>query len=483
MSAAGNKQATFFGHPMGLAILFFTEMWERFSYYGMRAILVYFMMAGMDADNAGYGWSESRAYDIYGWYTMAVYLISIPGGIIADRWLGQKKSVLVGGLILVLGHFTMAFTGEGVGIFILSLSLIVAGTGLLKPNISTMVGGLYGKGDERRDKGFMIFYIGINLGAFLATLLVGYVGEKIGWHYGFSLAGFGMLLGQIVYMAGQKHLKDVGNQSKKEQTLQPSDEVIDEAKTAADEDEETSKKGYTKVEKDRLKILGIAFFVVMIFWMGFEQAGSLMSVHIKDTTDRIINGFQIPASNFQSLNSLFIMLFGGVVATFWVRRFRKGKFSSSLFKMGIGTILLGLGFLFMYASSVEAETSDSGKAGMYWIVLAFLFHTIGELCLSPVALSYITKLAPKKIAASVMGIYFAFTGLANKLASEIAKSSVEYGEQTVFLGLVIFCAVVGLVIAIIAKPLQKLTHGAEAPSVPEPYPDDEYSVNPDASEE
>src|SRR6056297_1324116 len=196
------------GHPKGLYILFFTELWERFSYYGMRAILVLYLISTVSGDNPGYGWEESDALVLYGWYTMMVYVMSIPGGWIADRFWGQKKTVLIGGLLLCAGHGILAV--DHIYAFYAGLALIVLGVGGLKPNISTMVGGLYPPGDERRDKGFTIFYIGINIGAFLSALIVGYIGEKIGWHYGFGLAGIGMLLGQITFMAGQKYLKGVG---------------------------------------------------------------------------------------------------------------------------------------------------------------------------------------------------------------------------------------------------------------------------------
>jgi POT family proton-dependent oligopeptide transporter len=250
------KQKELFGHPVGLFVLFFTEMWERFSYYGMRAILVLYLVAQTQGENAGLGWSNGEALSLYGWYTMLVYVASIPGGWIADKFLGQKKAVLYGGILLVAGHSILAV--EQMWAFYTGLGLIIAGVGLLKPNISTMVGGLYKQGDIRRDKGFTIFYIGINVGAFLAALIVGYVGEKYGWHYGFGLAGIGMALGLVQYLAGQKHLQNVGN-------------FLGASGNA--EEKEAMNKPLTKIEKDRVVVLFISFLLVIVFWGAFEQAG------------------------------------------------------------------------------------------------------------------------------------------------------------------------------------------------------------------
>ena len=249
-SATTTKE--FFGHPRGLFVLFFTEMWERFSYYGMRAILVLYLVSQTDAANAGLGWANDSALALYGWYTMLVYVASIPGGWLADKFFGQKKSVLYGGILLVLGHSVLAI--EEMWAFYSGLSLIIAGVGMLKPNISTMVGGLYKPGDIRRDKGFTIFYIGINLGAFLSSLIVGYVGEVMGWHYGFGLAGIGMTLGLIQYVLGQKYLKDVGNYIGASQ---------DEEEIAA------LNRPLTKIEKDRVVVLFLSFFLVIVFWGAF----------------------------------------------------------------------------------------------------------------------------------------------------------------------------------------------------------------------
>jgi POT family proton-dependent oligopeptide transporter len=423
-------------------------MWERFSYYGMRAILVLYLVAQTQGENSGLGWTNGEALSLYGWYTMLVYVASIPGGWIADKFLGQKKSVLYGGILLVAGHSVLAI--EEMWAFYSGLGLIIAGVGLLKPNISTMVGGLYKQGDIRRDKGFTIFYIGINVGAFLSSLIVGTVGEVYGWHYGFGLAGIGMAAGLVQYLFGQKYLKSVGN-------FLGASENKDE--------KDAMNKPLSKIEKDRVVVLLISFLLVIIFWGAFEQAGGLMNLYASDKTDRILSfslpfiGNEVPASWFQSLNAMFIIFLGTTVAGYWANRKLKGKISTSLFKMILGLIIMGTGFFFMTAAAAQYESN--GASAMYWLVLAYLFHTIGELCISPVALSYITKLAPVKYASLMMGIYFAMTGFGNKLAGLLGEASENLGEYVIFTGIAIFCVIFGFLVMLFRKRLEKLTHGAE----------------------
>ncbi|MGB2272927.1 MAG: peptide MFS transporter, partial [Flavicella sp.] len=427
-----------FGHPIGLYILFLTEMWERFSYYGMRAILVLYLMAQTSEVNAGLGWSKGDALALYGWYTMLVYVASIPGGIIADRLIGQRKSVLYGGILLCFGHGILAI--EEMWAFYSGLGLIIAGVGMLKPNISTMVGGLYKQGDIRRDKGFTIFYIGINIGAFLSSLAVGYVGEVHGWHYGFGLAGIGMVLGMIIFFLGKNHLSHVGNYI---------------GNSEVKEEKESANKPLTKVEKDRVIVLFISFLLVIIFWGAFEQAGGLMNIYAKEKTNRLLLGWEVPASWFQALNAMFIIFLGTTVAAIWAKRKLKEKLSSSLFKMILGLIIMGTGFLFMSAAASEFDTT--GTSAMFWLVLAYLFHTIGELCISPVALSFITKLAPIKYASIMMGVYFAMTGFGNKLAGLLGESAEDLGELTIFTGIALFCIAFGALVMIFRKKLEVLT--------------------------
>lgn len=432
-----------FGHPRGLYILFLTEMWERFSYYGMRALLVLFLVSSVKGENPGFGWTSSEALKLYGIYTFLVYLSSIPGGILADRYIGQKKAVILGGLLLVAGHSILAF--QSLWTFYIGLGLIIAGVGCLKPNISTMVGGLYPKGDDRRDKGFTIFYIGINVGAFLAGIIIGYVGETMGWHYGFGLAGIGMAIGLVNFLTGQKYLQGVGEASG---ALSVQDQAI-------------KNKPLTKIEKDRILVMLISFLMIIVFWGAFEQAGGLMNLYASEKTNRIIGflNWTVPATWFQSVNSFFIITLGIPIAAFWYNWKRKGKEASSIFKMAIGLIIMGWGFLFMSAASIQY--SNNGASAMYWLVLAYLFHTVGELCASPVALSYITKLAPFKYASIMMGLFFAATGLGNYVAGWVGVWSQTAGELQIFTGIAIFCTIIGGLVIAVLKPLKRLAHGAE----------------------
>ncbi len=448
------KEDTLFGHPKGLYVLFFVEMWERFSYYGMRALLTLFLAAPilLNDPQSGYGWSNAETLSFYGTYTMFVYLTSIPGGWIADRFIGQKKAVMLGGLLLCAGHGILAIDAQWA--FFTGLILIVAGVGFLKPNISTMVGGLYDQGDDRRDRGFYIFYIGINLGAFFGSLAVAAVAANYGWHYGFGLAGIGMALGQVIYMYGLKYLEGVGEFIGKQDSP----------------DKELMKKPLTQVEIDRMLVLLLSFLIIIVFWGAFEQAGGLMSLYTEQKTDRLLSfsipliGNEIPAAMFQSINAFFIITLGTAVGAFWYKWGKKGKEASSLFKMAIGVIIMGFGFLFMSKASTEVVMEGDQiieKSAMIWLVLAYLFHTIGELCASPVALSFITKLAPLKYASFMMGAYFAATGLGNKLAGYVGQMSENAGEFQIFTGIAIFCTLFGILILAILKPLKRLTHGAE----------------------
>ena len=431
----------FLGHPSGLFVLFFTELWERFSYYGMRALFTIFLVAETTSQNPGFGWSNEKALWLYGWYTMLVYIAAIPGGWIADNLLGQKKMVMVGGLLLCIGHGILAFDSELS--FYIGCVFIILGVGGLKPNISSMVGGLYPPGDERRDLGFYIFYMGINLGAFLAPLFCGWVGETYNWHYGFGLAAIGMAIGQITYYFGQKYLVGVGELKK----------------ISVEKKKELRKKKLSQVEKDRVKVLLISFLMIIIFWGAFEQAGGLMNLYAKQKTDRILLGFEIPASWFQSLNAFFIITLAVVVGGIWMRVKSKGKEASAIFKIAIGIIIMGFGFLFMRFAASEYELL--GYSSMHWLVMAYLFHTVGELCASPVSLSYITKLAPEKYAALMMGLFFAASGLGNKLAANIGENAGDLGEKATFSGIFVFCTLFGLLVIAILKPLNRLSHGAE----------------------
>lgn len=449
-------------------------------------------LAGDDR-GAGLDWTDGEALALYGWYTMLVYLASIPGGLIADKLLGQKKAVLVGAIILCLGHGVLAFTP--LWAFYTGLGLVILGVGMLKPNISTMVGGLYKQGDLRRDKGFSIFYIGINLGSLLATMTVGFVVLKWGWHAGFGMAGIAMLFGLAVFIYGQKYLIGVGDKLKQDEDngISLSQLYGNLFKTKVQLGVVLvlallSIYGWMKLEwaygllflfltgitglllmiykdlesqllRDRFLVLLLSFLMVIIFWGAFEQAGGLMNLYTESKTNRVLFGLEIPTVMFQSLNAGFIILFATGVASFWAKRHLKSKEASSLFKMAIGIIIMGFGFLFMVFAAMEFE--KNGSSSMIWLVMAYLFHTIGELCISPVALSFITKLAPIRYASLMMGVYFAATGLGNKLAGIIGESASEYGEYTVFLSILGLTVVVGIIFIALLKPLKRLTHGAE----------------------
>ena len=428
------------GHPKGLVILFFTEMWERFSFYGMRAILVLYLVKETTGENPGLGWENASALALYGWYTMLVYVMAIPGGIIADRLLGQKKTVFLGGVLIAVGQLSLALSH--IGAFYAGLALIICGVGCLKPNISTMVGGLYRDGDSRRDAGFTIFYIGINIGAMAAPILVGYIGEVYSWHLGFALAGFGMILGQMVYIWGQKHLKEVGN-------LVPVKKVEGTDRHVP----------LTKIEKDRIIVLLLSFLIVIIFWAAYEQAGGLMNLYTQEKINRVVFGWEIPASIFQFVPAFFVVVLGTAVAAFWTRRGLKGKETSSLFKMAVGIMITGTGFLMMSGAAMQAESGE--KAMLILLILSYLMQVIGELSLSPVALSFITKLAPAKYASIMMGVYFAATGLGNKLAGLVGEFASTAGEFEVFTGIFVFCVVFGMILLVFFKKLKVLTHGAE----------------------
>ena len=386
------------------------------------------------------------------------------------------------------------------GVDIAGLSLIILGVGCLKPNISTMVGGLYKEGDIRRDKGFSIFYIGINLGSLLATSIIGVVVAKWGWHAGFGLAGIAMILGLMVYIWGQKYIKHVGNKPTAEEKRNDVSLVkifsnifnspaqlallvvlLILSLYAGFTFEGVDHWGYgalfiflsfvvgllmmifksleTQILKDRFLVLLLSFLLVIVFWGAFEQAGGLMSVYTETKTDRMLFGYLIPTPMFQGLNAGFIILLAVWVANIWAKRKLKNKEASSLFKMATGTIIMGLGFVFMILAVREYDAN--GSSGMQWLVLAYLFHTIGELCSSPVSLSFVTKLAPVKYASLMMGLYFAATGLGGKVAGILGEKSEHFGEYTIFSGIVIFTVIFGLLVITLLKPLKRLTHNVE----------------------
>ena len=382
-------------HPAGLPVLFFTEMWERFSYYGMRALLILYMTASLA--QGGLGFATVKAAKIYGLYTSSVYLTPLAGGWLADKVFGARRAVLLGGIIIASGHFSMAF--DSLPTFYGGLCLIAAGTGLLKPNISTMVGSLYGEQDARRDAGFSIFYMGINLGAFISPLVCGYLGQRINWPYGFAAAGVGMVLGLIQYVLGSARLGDVGRRPRE--------------KDRAHRD--VAKHTLTTAEKKRLVAIAVLFVFSALFWMAFEQAGSTLNLFADRLTLNRVFNFNFPSSWFQSVGSLFIITLAPLFSWLWLRLGNRQPSYATKFSLGL--LFAGLGFLVVaYASTL----TSSGPVSPLWLIAVYLLHTIGELCLSPVGLSTITKLAPQRMVGAMMGVWFLATSLGNYAAGRVA---------------------------------------------------------------
>ncbi len=382
------------GHPKGLTTLFFTEMWERFSYYGMRALLVLYMVAPQSA--GGLELDTVKATSIYGAYTSAVYFTNIFGGLLADRLLGARLAVLLGGIIIATGHFSMAFHSPI--LFYCGLFFIVIGTGLLKPNISTMVGKLYSADDPRRDSGFSIFYMGINVGAMIAPLICGYIGQRIDWHLGFATAGVGMCLGLVQYVAHRQRLAHVGGRPQKVVHQQTVNQQIGKPKL-------------TRREKRHLIIVCMLYFFSILFWMAFEQSGSSFALFAQNQTRTTLLGFDFPSSWFQSVNSIFILALAPVFSWLWVRWGKRQPSSSA--KFSVGLLFVGIGMLVM---ALAALFTASGKVSPLWLIAVFFIHTIGELCLSPVGLSTVTKLSPVRMVGLMMGFWFLATSIGNYLA-------------------------------------------------------------------
>ncbi|MBL4909561.1 MAG: peptide MFS transporter [Alteromonadaceae bacterium] len=443
---------TLFGHPKGLFLLFGTEMWERFGYYGMRALLVLYLVASVE--DGGFGWTTGEALSLYGTFTMAVYLTPLIGGWLADNLIGQRKAIIWGGMIFSLGYFTLGIpqsmiVGMEETVFYIGLTLIIIGNGLFKANVSSLVGDLYEEGDHRRDGAFTIFYMGINLGAFLAPLTVGVLGETVNWHYGFILAGCGMIIGLILQLTlGNKYLGDIGVQPSAKRT---------KGEVKADAPLSTA-------DKDRMKVILIMSMFSVIFWAGFEQAGGLFTIYASDFTDRTMFGFEIAASSFQSLNAMFIILLAPVVASVWIKMGSNEPTSPK--KFAIAMFFLALGFFVMLWATMVQGGDTSVKVSMLFLVFAYLFHTLGELCLSPIGLSMVTKLAPLKFTSLLMGIWFFFTALSNKLAGFIGSFVGEGQEMvdnaaTIFMSVGIAALITGLIIFFSAGKLVVWMHGAE----------------------
>ena len=506
------NQRTILGHPSGLFTLFFTEMWERFSYYGMRAILVLFLISSLD--NEGWGWERKDALLLYAWYTGLVYITPIFGGLLADKFLGYRKAVVIGAFLMTLGHAAMALEVFYDFYLYVGLSFLILGNGFFKPNISSMVGQMYKDQGKIKDAAYTIFYMGINSGAFLGILLCGYIGETVNWHYGFGLAGIFMLFGMLQFHYGQKIFGDIGlsiNKSKVEETI-------------TNEDKNES----PKIISDRLIVIGIFSFVTVFFWWGFEQAGGSMTIFANDYTNRdlvgtgalvfkIINSLltivpmiiftmilyllfkntfekyaisnlflassfviiwgiviwmlsrefsqdstEVPASWFAILNSFFIIVFAPVLSKVWQSKFNP----SGPIKFGIGLMLLALGFGILSYGSINIPLgAATASQSMVFLILAYLFHTLGELCVSPVGLSYVSKLAPQKLVGLMFGVWFVANFIANTAAgitgSFIDPIVEDYGMSVFFLIFTILPAFVGLLMILANKKIVMMMHGIE----------------------
>jgi POT family proton-dependent oligopeptide transporter len=473
-----------FGHPKGLGLLFVTEMWERFSYYGMRALLVLYLV------NAQH-WTAERAATLYGNYTMLVFLTPLIGGYLADRVIGTRRSLVIGGIIIAAGHFTLAFQGEAA--FYIGLGLIIIGTGFFKSNVSTQVGEIYAEGDARRDAGFTIFYMGINTGAFLGPIICGSLAASPswGWHYGFAAAGVGMVLGLITYVWGrERYLPGIGL---------PKTGAVKESHSAGVPVSNPmhgiggaiaggvlgwfgggwlglamgagiggalgiAVLGTHGDERRRVYAIFIVAFFIVFFWAAYEQAGSSMNLFADRHTDLTLGGHlskPIPAAWFQSVNSAFILLFSPVFAWIWATLAARKMEPSTAMKMVLGLLLLGTGFVFMV---VGAKGADQGlRVSWVWLTTAYMFHTLGELCLSPIGLSYVTKVAPVRFASLMMGVWFLSNAAANKLAGTIAAMVEKIPTLTQFYTIFVVSSFSAAFLMLLCVPLLKrLTSSVKA---------------------
>ncbi|MFC3199385.1 peptide MFS transporter [Parapedobacter deserti] len=514
----GVSTKTVFSHPVGLFVLFFTEMWERFSYYGMRALLTLFLVSQL-ADG-GWQWSREDAMRLYAWYTGLVYLTPLIGGFIADRLTGYRKAVLLGALIMTLGHASMALETAGPTFFYVGLGLMILGNGLFKPNISSIVGQLYPDNSTKKDAAYTIFYMGINAGAFLGMLLCGYIGEKVGWHYGFGLAGIFMFFGMLQFYFAQRIFGVLG-ESPQDKRKRESDAVAGNH-AARDVEEQLPR----NVVRDRLIVIVVLSLSTIFFWMAFEQAGGSMNIFAKDYTERVLEGnaavtfkwvdaaltifpllivswvlfslakkifseypvsilftalsfvviwglgiwkvyrefyaleTEVAASWFQILNSFFIIILASPFSKMWEKAFNP----TGPIKFAFGLILLGIGFAVLgYGSRDIPQGAATAQVSMIWLILAYFFHTSGELCISPVGLSYVSKLSPKKFVGLIFGFWFLCSAIANFLAgmsgSLIDRISEAYSISTFFLIFAVLPGVAGLILIVFSPLLKRMMHG------------------------
>lgn len=496
MSSSATAQKTFFGHPIGLSTLFFTEMWERFSYYGMRALLILYLTQETIAANPGMGMDAVTAGAIYGLYTGLVYLLALPGGWVADNIWGQRKSVYVGGWIIAAGHFSMAVPVDQ--LFFIGLFLITIGTGLLKPNVSAVVADLYPEGGARRDAGFSVFYMGINLGAILGPIACSALGETYNYHLGFSLAGIGMVAGLIQFKYGLKHMGDAGNlkSDKSPEEIAALGRkfftvagiviaavvafgfAISSGALAISLPQVADGLGtgvlimvaiyfggviffggHSPQEVKRVWVIVWLFIFSAIFWSGFEQAGSSLNLFARDLTDRSLGSLEVPAGFLQSINSIFIVIMAPLFGSLWIWLGKRNLNPSIPLKFAYGLFGLGVGFFVLSWGAANA-TAENG-APMAWLVVCYFFHTAGELALSPVGLSAMTKLAPAKRVGQMMGLWFVSVSLGNLIAGRVAGGLENMDPSSLFRTVALIVGAAGLVAMAGSPFIKKLQGGVE----------------------
>ncbi len=495
VAAVDAPRSGIFGHPRGLLTLSTTEMWERFSYYGMRALLVLFMVEAVE--EGGLGYSDQTATAIYGLYTAAVYMLALPGGWIADRLIGAQRAVWYGGIVIMSGHFVLAI--PSVAAFFLGLILVALGTGLLKPNISAIVGEFYPPGDPRRDGGFTIFYMGINIGAALGPLVCGWLARD-DWHYGFAAAGIGMLFGLIQFKITQSQLGDAGRHPPARRdddaayqrkawggilvflalvfgllvtgltgVLSLDAAALAQSSTYVIVAMAFVYFGYvlvlgrlTREERGRVIVIIVLFFAAAMFWSGFEQAGSSLNLFAERYTIREFGGFEIPTSWFQSLNPVFIIILAPFYSILWIALARRHLDPATPLKFAVGLIILGLGFAVMIGAA--ALVADGQQVLPTWLFFTYLLHTMGELALSPVGLSSVTKLAPRRFVGQMMGIWFLAASLGNILAGLLAgefRADALDEMPRLYTQIVLTTVGSGVILALCTKPLKRMIAGAD----------------------
>lgn len=434
-------------HPNSLYLLFATEMWERFSFYGMRALLVLYLVDKVET--GGQGWSRADASSLYGTYLSTIYLSSILGGYLADKFLGYRKAVLWGGFIIVLGHISLAL--NDMTFFYAGIGLLIAGTGLLKPNISSMVGQLYPDGSSLKDSAYTIFYMGINLGGFFGPIVCGELARNYGWHYGFGIAAFGMILGLIIFYFKQDMLGDIGLSPKQIQqkiVIAP------------------PKQKLTKIEIDRLIVIGILSFFSIVFWMSFEQAGASINIFAKDYTDKHIFGTEISAASFQSVNSMWILILSLPMSWLWVKLDQAKKNPSSPYKFAFGLLFLGLAFVLMAVATSDIQQGAMTASKSAWLLIAFYgIQTVGEMCISPVGLATVNKLSPPALFGSMYGVWFGASAVGNYFAGFLSSRIDELQtahSMSYFFGIFVVATFVMSALAFVfGKKLTAMMHGVK----------------------